>query len=46
MISVKRLSMVIAVFLGHFFLKEGRFLERLAGGVIMFSGAMLIALGS
>ncbi len=46
MISVKRFSMVIAVILGRFLLKERFFFARLTGGAVMFMGVVFIALWS
>ena len=43
-VSIKRLSSVITVLLGHFAFKEKGVKERLAGAVIMVLGAALIAL--
>lgn len=41
-ISLKRLSAVFHVFIGHFVFKEDFFLERLSGAVVMIAGALLI----
>lgn len=41
-IAIKRLSGVFSVLLGHFFLKEHDFKDRLTGAVIMAIGAALI----
>lgn len=41
-VAMKRMSGVISVFLGHFFLKEPNIKERLLGSVVMFTGVLLI----
>ncbi len=41
-ISLKRLSAIFEVFIGHFNLKEENFKERLIGSLIMVLGAILI----
>lgn len=43
-LSIKRLSSLIAVLLAHFVLKEKRALFRLRGAIVMFIGAILIGL--
>jgi drug/metabolite transporter (DMT)-like permease len=43
MISIKRLSMVFAVFYGHILFKEKEIANRLIGTSLMFAGAVLIA---
>lgn len=43
-VSFKRMSGLIAVFLGYFFLSEGRIKEKFVGSFVMFSGVLLIAL--
>ena len=41
-ISIKRLSSVFEVFIGHFILKENHFKQRLLGSLIMVIGSILI----
>ncbi len=41
-ISIKRLSSVFQVFIGHFIFKEEHFKERLWGAIIMIAGTVLI----
>jgi drug/metabolite transporter (DMT)-like permease len=41
---MKRLSGMMSVVLGHFFLKEAGIRERLLGAVIMFIGVLFILL--
>jgi uncharacterized membrane protein len=43
-IALKRLSGLISVFLGYYFLKERKIKERLLGAFIMFLGVLLIVL--
>jgi len=43
MISVKRLSLVFAVFYGRLIFKETRFSQRLVGALLMFAGVILIS---
>lgn len=43
-ISLKRVSGLIAVFLGHFILKEPNLRERLLGAFLMFLGVLFIVL--
>lgn len=43
-IALKRLSGLISVFLGYYFLKEKKIKERLLGAFIMFLGVLLIVL--
>ena len=43
-VTLKRMSGMISVFLGHFFLHEPNIRERLTGAAIMFVGVMLIIL--
>lgn len=43
-IAVKRLSLLISVFLGGMWLKERPFLPRLLGAGLMCGGVILIAL--
>jgi len=44
-ISIKRLSVVIDVFLGRVFFHEDHIRERFFGAVLMFAGIVLIAVG-
>jgi uncharacterized membrane protein len=41
-VSIKRISSVIAVLLGYYFLNEPNVRQRLFGSIIMFLGVMLI----
>jgi drug/metabolite transporter (DMT)-like permease len=41
-LALFQLSSLISVFLGHHVLKEGNFLPRVAGSLIMIGGALLI----
>ncbi|MBZ0200627.1 MAG: EamA family transporter, partial [Ignavibacteriaceae bacterium] len=43
-VALKRMSGMISVFLGYFFLKEANIRQRLLGSVIMFVGVLLIVL--
>lgn len=43
-VSFKRMSGLIAVFLGYFLLGEGKIKERFLGSFVMFIGVLLIAL--
>lgn len=43
-VSFKRMSGLIAVFLGYFILGEGKLKERFLGSFVMFIGVLLIAL--
>lgn len=45
MISIKRMSMIFSIFLGHFLLREEKFHARLLGGIVMFAGGILISFG-
>jgi len=43
-VALKRLSGLVAVLLGHFFLKEPNIRERFLGALIMFLGVLFILL--
>jgi len=43
-VAMKRMSGVISVFLGHFFLQEPNIKERLLGALVMFIGVLFIVL--
>lgn len=44
MISVKRMSLLVSIFYGHILFREERITERAIGGVVMFTGFVVIVL--
>ncbi len=43
-VALKRMSGMLSVFIGHFFLKEENIKERLLGSAVMFAGVLFIVL--
>ena len=44
MISVKRTSLLFGIFYGHFLFREERIAEKIAGGIIMLAGFIVIVI--